>query len=35
MGFEESDTQSYKQFGNSVVPGVVGAIARSMVPFLT
>ena len=30
-----SDTQAYKQFGNAVVPGVVEAIARSMVPFLT
>ncbi len=29
-----SNTQAYKQFGNAVVPGVVGAIAAAMVPTL-
>jgi DNA (cytosine-5)-methyltransferase 1 len=29
-----SDTQAYRQFGNSVVPQVVEAIAREIAPFL-
>lgn len=29
-----SDTQAYKQFGNSVVVPVIGAIARHMAPFV-
>jgi site-specific DNA-cytosine methylase len=28
-----SDTQAYKQFGNSVVPPVVSEIARVMKPY--
>lgn len=45
MGFDEpglsqfeipvSDTQAYKQFGNSVAVPVVDAIARAMVPHIT
>lgn len=44
MGFPEhllqpeqrvvSDTQAYRQFGNAVVPGVVAAVARQMLPIL-
>jgi DNA (cytosine-5)-methyltransferase 1 len=40
FGFEQgfpivvSDTQAYRQFGNSVVPQVVEAIAREIAPFL-
>ncbi len=30
-----SDTQAYKQFGNSVAVPVIEAVARHMVPFLT
>jgi DNA (cytosine-5)-methyltransferase 1 len=30
-----SDTQAYKQFGNSVVVPVIEAIAKAMVPFLS
>jgi DNA (cytosine-5)-methyltransferase 1 len=29
-----SDTQAYKQFGNSVVVPVVAAVARAMKPFI-
>ena len=45
MGFDEfrqkdfvipvSDTQSYKQFGNSVVVPVIKEIAKNMLPYLT
>lgn len=36
-GFEQvvSDTQAYRQFGNSVVPQVVREITRSLLPFLS
>lgn len=40
MGFEDSykivvsDTQAYKQFGNSVVVPVIKAVARAMEPFM-
>jgi DNA (cytosine-5)-methyltransferase 1 len=30
-----SDTQAYRQFGNAVVPQVVAALARAMVPHLS
>jgi DNA (cytosine-5)-methyltransferase 1 len=30
-----SDTQAYKQFGNAVVPPLVGAIAEAMRPYVT
>jgi DNA (cytosine-5)-methyltransferase 1 len=30
-----SDTQAYRQFGNSVVVPVVEAVARHMAPFVT
>lgn len=29
-----SDTQAYKQFGNSVVVPVIGAVARAMLPYI-
>ena len=45
MGFDEfrkkdfiipvSDTQSYKQFGNSVVVPVIEEIAKNMLPYLS
>jgi DNA (cytosine-5)-methyltransferase 1 len=41
MGFPDtfripvSDTRAYKQFGNSVVVPVMGAIARAMQPLIT
>ena len=44
MGFDQtgrsefiipvSDTQAYTQFGNAVVPAVVGTLARNMEPFI-
>jgi DNA (cytosine-5)-methyltransferase 1 len=40
MGFDDtfrivvSDSQAYKQFGNSVVVPAVRAIARAMVPYV-
>lgn len=30
-----SDTQAYKQFGNSVVVPVIGAVAKAMLPYIT
>jgi DNA (cytosine-5)-methyltransferase 1 len=30
-----SDTQAYKQFGNAVVPAVVAAVAKAMLPYIT
>ena len=41
MGFDDSfvipvsDTQAYKQFGNSVVVPVVEAVAKHMAPYLS
>lgn len=29
-----SDTQAYKQFGNAVVPPLIEAIARHMLPWI-
>ena len=40
MGFDDSfripvsDTQAYKQFGNSVVVPAIGAVAKAMAPFI-
>ena len=40
MGFPDSfripvsDTQAYKQFGNSIVLPVVGAVAEAMIPHV-
>ena len=41
MGFDDtfkivvSDTQAYKQFGNSVVVPVIEAVAQIMEPYIT
>ena len=41
MGFDDdfiipvSDTQAYKQFGNSVVVPAIQAVAKHMVPYVT